>query len=619
MMMINQERRLAAILIADVVGYSRLMSEQEETTLINLTDRLQLFERTIKNHGGRVFGSAGDSVIAEFPSPVEAVRCSVVVQRNLQQKNDKIPEDKRMQFRIGINLGDVIVKNDNLYGDGVNVAARLETMANPGGICISGSVYDQVEGKLSLEFEYLGEQNVKNISRPLRTYNIRLKQVEPTVASPVINRREWSIWLGSAVLIGITIIGAIHWFRFGFNSNETLEAPSVVNRTFIAVLPFRNLSGNPEKEYFSDGLTEDIIAALGRFSSLSVIGREGSFQYKNKSVDPRKIGRDLGVNYLLSGSIRGDQDKLQVSASLIDAARGILLWSERFSENIEDLFILQKNITRRVVGSLAIKVNQIERQRAFTKTTSNLEAYDYLLRGSHFFYKSTRTDNIKAAEYFQKALELDKNYALAYAMLGWTQYESVASGWTQFAGESLSLAEEFAQKGLNLDKENSECHKLLGLVNLHHRNYEKGIKELHKALDINPSDPESYAILGSIFAWAGRSDEAIKGIKSAFRLSSNPRYRSYQHLGLAYYLKGEYEAAIETLIDRPADQYQKFIPFAILAASYGQLDKVDEASVAAQNVLRYFPFFRTNDFVSQLSRQKDRTHMAQGLQKAGLK
>lgn len=619
MAMVKQERRLAAILIADVVEYSRLMSEQEEATLTNLTDCLQLFQKTIKSHRGRVFGSAGDSVIAEFQSPVEAVRCAVAIQSELQKKNEKIPEEKQMRFRIGINLGDVIAKNDNLYGDGVNIAARLESMANAGGVCISGSVFDQVDGKLSLAYDFLGEQRVKNIARPIRAYNVQLKQEKPKVTKTISNRREWSIWLGSSVLIGVILVSVLHWYRTGFDIDDTLNAPPVANRTFIAVLPFRNLSNDPEKDYFSDGLTEDIISALGRFSNLSVIGREGSFQFKNKSLDPREIGRVLGVNYLLSGSIRSDNENLQVSASLIDSARGNLLWSNRFNEKIEDLFILQENITRLVVGSLAIKVKQIEQQRAFTKTTSNLEAYDHFMRGSHFFYKSSRADNLKAREHFKTALELDGDYALAYAMLGWTHYAVAARGWSQFRGDSLEQAERFAQKGLDLDDENSESYKLMGLINLNRGNYEKGIKEINKALAINPSDAESYATLGIILVWAGRSDEAIKSFKSAFRLNSNPRPLTHENFGLAYYLQGEYKKAIETLSNMPSVDSKRFAPFAILAATYGQLEQTDKAAAAARKVLRNFPFFRVNKYVSQLSLEKDRAHLAQGLEKAGLK
>jgi len=408
------KRKLTTILCADCAGFSRMMRADEEGTYRVLQDCRKLIDRLIGEHDGRIFGTAGDSVVAEFPSPVEAVRCAVEIQQVVEKLGAESPEDHRMHFRIGINIGDVMIEGDDLIGDGVNVAARLQGLSDPGGICISGSVYEQIKNKLTLDCDDLGAQTVKNIADPVRVHRVRVGP--PTVRQPGTNRTAapWRIGLAGGGLITFLLIAILLAY---LDYNVQSRARPQCTHASIAVLPFGNLSGEPAQDYFSDGTTEDIIAALGRFSDLSVIAHVAVQPYKGKPLRPGQLNRELGVCYALEGSVRRNGNQVLITAQLVDALSGLLLWSDSYTGELKDVFTLRNEITQSVAGKLAIKLIDIERQRAFKKPTENLDAYDYVLRGRDYFARDTRSGNEEAKKLFERAIE--STQAMRRPMLRW--------------------------------------------------------------------------------------------------------------------------------------------------------------------------------------------------------
>ncbi len=442
-------RKLAAILSADAKGYSRLMGEDEDFTVSTLTAYRKIMTALIDQHRGRVVDSPGDNLLAEFASAVNAVRCAVEIQTEFEAKNAELPENRKMEFRIGINLGDVIEEGQRIYGDGVNIAARLESLAEAGGICISRTVFEHIENKLTLGYEYLGEQAVKNIQKPVRVYRIL---TESKAAGKVIGEKrirskplQWA-----AVATGVVIVGfaAVAVWNFYFRFTPPREKVSAISkpvipltdRASIAVLPFKNLSGDPEQEYFSDGITNDIITDLSKFREMLVIASNTVFTFKGKPVKVQRVSQELGVRYVLEGSVQRLSQKVRVNAQLIDATTGHHLWAERYDRDIKDLFTVQNEIVQTIVATLAIKVDVAERARAMRKDTDNLEAYDYALRGKEFILRGTRSTNIKAKEMFKKAIEQDSRYAAAYVGLGWAYYLEAMAGWTEFPLQAMEKA-----------------------------------------------------------------------------------------------------------------------------------------------------------------------------------
>jgi TolB-like protein/class 3 adenylate cyclase len=423
------ERKLTAILSADVKGYSRLMGEDEEATIRTLTTYRALISSLIQQHRGRVVDSPGDNLLAEFASAVDGVRCAVEIQRELRVRNIELSAQRRMEFRIGINVGDVIVEGEKIYGDGVNIAARLEGLAEAGGICISGMVYDQVKSKLSLSYGDLGEQAVKNIAEPVRTFRV---QIEPDATAPTVSEKKESSAAGVV----------------SFTRGPALALPEEPS---VAVLPFTNLSGDPEQGYFSDGLTEDLITDLSRLSGLFVIARHSVFTYKGKAVKIEEAGRELGARYVLEGSVRKAGDRVRITAQLVDATTGHHLWAERYDRELKDIFALQDEITEKIVAALAVKLTAGEQKRIGRQYTDNLEAYDYYLRGLEYYFRYTKETNAQARQMFERALELDPNFAAAYAYLGWTSFMEWGMQWSQDL-RSLKQAFALAQEAIALDE-----------------------------------------------------------------------------------------------------------------------------------------------------------------------
>jgi len=616
-------RKLTTILCADAAEYSRMMRADEEGTYRTLRACRTTFDRIVAAHQGRVFGAAGDSVLAEFPSPVEAVRSGVEIQQAIEIIANEMPETSRLRFRIGINIGDVMVEGSDLIGDGVNVAARLQGLAQPGEIYISAGVFELVKNVPDLTFDDLGKLAVKNIAEPVHVHRVRSG---PAMAlqRPVPPRSRWGLaraLLGAAIVAGaITGILGLGWYLgyLPLPSQGSQSASSGEEHASIIVLPFENLSGDASQDYFADGITEDVTLALGRFSDLSVIAREAAQHYKGKPPQPGELSRALGVRYMLQGSVRRDGERVRVTAILSDAQSSVQLWSDRYDGEVKDVFAVQDDITQKVAGALAVKLNDIELKRSLAKPPENLQAYDYLLRGRDYFLRGTRADNSAARRMFETAIQLDPNYAAAYVALGYTRLAAAFSGWTEQVVEAVEQARQYGQKALELDSGNAEAHALLGSVYLNLNQGTRAITEIRQAIALNPSDANSYALLGGALTYSGQPADGVEAFEVAMRLNPDMGAGRFTPVGWAYYLVGRYEDAVrvqEAAVRKTPNEY--FI-HAGLAASYAQLGRMAEARRAAEETLRTWPFFSAQAFAQQFS-DVNYPAIVSGLNKAGLK
>jgi TolB-like protein/class 3 adenylate cyclase len=582
------ERRLAVILAADVVGYSRLMEADEEATVRTLGKYREIIDGLVTGHHGRVFGSAGDSVIAEFASPVEAVRCAVDIQRELEAHNNDLPEDRRMHLRIGINLGDVIVEGDNLLGDGVNIAARLEAIAEPGGIALARSVFGQVKKQLDLGYEYLGEHEVKNIAEPIRVYRVL---TDPEAVGKVIGevRRATQSWmklaLAAAVVVLIGVVGAVTWLR---PWEPTIEPASVErmahplpDKPSIAVLPFTNLSDDPAQEYFADGMTEDVITDLSKVSGLFVIARNSVFTYKGKAVTVRQVAEELGVRYVLEGSVRRAGEQVRINAQLIDATTGGHLWAERYDGDLGDVFGLQDKVTRQIVAVLAVQLTQGEAAQVALRETASTEAYDAFLQGWEQYLRQTPESLGTAIGHFERAVELDPDYARAHAALSATYWQISQRFWqAQFgfrsANDARFRAEEILSKASR--QPTALSHQLAAAMLSQQGRHTEAIAEGGKAIGIDPNNADSYVALAGALSLAGNSGEALQLVRKAMRL--NPHYPpSYLYeLGLAEFGTGNFRAAAEALEQATGLNPQDRWSYRLLLAAYGHLGREADAA-----------------------------------------
>jgi class 3 adenylate cyclase/TolB-like protein len=624
----SPKRKLAAILHADVAGFSRLMGEDEAGTHQALNKLRSAVDPLIAAHGGRIVGTAGDSVLADFSSVVDALSCAVEMQRASRAINDPLPSERRLEWRIGVNLGDVIVDGDDIFGDGVNIAARLEALAQPGTVCISQTVYDQVRNKLDLDYRRLGSHRVKNIAEPVRAYSVGVAAATPR---PRRGRRPL---VAAAIAAALVAVGLGAWALhtgtgvelLGFGAAPkpvevaSLVAPTrLAGRPSVAVLPFKNLSGDAGQDFFSDGITEDVITALGRFSNLLVIAKSASFPFKDSKAQPAEIGRLLDARYLLEGSIRRAGDRLRVNVELTEAGTGVHVWSETYDAEGKDIFSVQDDIARRVVGAAAVKLTRFEAERVLTKPTQNLAAYEYVLRGREFLSHASRDKNDEAAALFQRAIDLDPNYAAAYAARGGSHFEAVVSGWTEFRQDGLEQAEMLAQKALALDPTTTSAYRLLAFINMYKRRYDLALGQIDRALEINPSDVDSYHTRGNILVWAGRAAEALPWLEGALRFDRG-HILATQSLCWAYYFLGRYNDAVETgdraLARSPGRNGQTYIhPF--LAAAYAEMGRNQDAEGERVVLMRLWPFFDAQTFAAQFGTQEARDHLLEGLKKAG--
>ena len=624
----SRKRKLAAILHADVVGFSRLMGEDEAGTHRTLGELRRAVDPLIAAHGGRIVGTAGDSLLADFSSVVDALNCAMEMQQASRGINDPLPPQRRLELRIGVNLGDVIVDGDDIFGDGVNIAARLEALAPPGTVCISQTVYDQVRNKLDLDYRSLGAHRVKNIAEPVRAYAIGVATAAPRLRG--VRRPLGAAAIAAALVVVGLVVWALHagagWELFGFGPAPkpvdvaTLAAPArLAGRPSVAVMPFKNLSGDAGQDFFSDGITEDVITALGRFSNLLVIAKSASFPFKGSNAAPAEIGRLLDARYLLEGSIRRAGDRLRVHVELTEAATGVHVWSETYDDELKDIFAVQDDIARRVVGAAAVKLTRFERERVLTKPTENLAAYEYLLRGREFLSHASRDKNDEAAALFQRAIDLDPNYAAAYAALGGSHFEAVVSGWTEFRQEELEQAETFAQKALALDQMTTSAYRLLAFINMYKRRYDLALGQIDRALEINPSDVDSYQTRGNILVWAGRATEAMPWLESALRFDHG-HLLTVNSLCWAYYFLGRYNEAVEAgdrALARSPGRSNQMITHSFLAAAYAEMDRTQDAEGERAIITRLSPFFDARVFAAQFGTQQARDHLLEGLKKAG--
>jgi class 3 adenylate cyclase/TolB-like protein/cytochrome c-type biogenesis protein CcmH/NrfG len=626
------ERRLAAIMAADVVGYSRLMGGDEVGTLRALrTHRSELIDPTIASRRGRIVKTTGDGLLAEFPSAVEAVACAITIQRGLASRNTSTAEEKRLTFRIGINIGDIIIEANDIFGDGVNVAARLETLCEPGGVCISRAVRDQVRDKMPVAFDDLGEQQVKNIARPVRAFGLGPNAIAAAPDLPqsagIAATRHGHAGMFAAFIVALSIAGAgCAWWLLAAPTIISRQAEDVAApaapvapaRASIAVLPFTSLTADGDSDYFADGLTEDIISALGRFRELSVIARAAVFGYKGKSPTPVEVGRDLKVRYVVDGSIRRAPERFRVSVSLTDTTRSAVLWSEKYDVEPKDIFSVEDQITRRISGALAVRVSSLELARSVAKPPNNVEAYDLVLRGRDLLGRLTRSNNLEARRLFERAIEIDPTYAPAYVGLGRVNRFSAIEGWAQEPIGALERAASLARKAIELDDLNAGAQALLGQLLVQFGEYERALDALKRAIDLNGSDPEAYRGLAAVLLWRGDTQGAIAAGEALGRFQPDLSAPDAFHLAMAYVLADRDADAIRILrqsLDRDSTDPNTNI---MLAAAYAQAGNQPEAERQSVSVRNRFPLFSRERFGTLLREASQREKLSAMLKKAGL-
>ncbi|MBI3801724.1 MAG: tetratricopeptide repeat protein [Deltaproteobacteria bacterium] len=601
-------RKLAAIFHADVQGYSRLIGKDEVTTLRTVASYLEMMRTLVGQHGGRAIGSRGDSLLAEFPSVVEAVQGAVEMQQELRVRNAEMPVAQRVEFRIGINLGEVVVEGNEIYGDGVNIAVRLESMAEAGGICISAMVHDQVRNRLALRYEDLGEQTLKNIERPIRVWRVRVEESESPksqVPSPTLRR------VGSAhlrwVVAGLALVaGIIVTVRYVSlltpstqhptpsthptlstqdSTHSTAAVPAALPlpaKPSLVVLPFVNMSEDPVQAYFSDGLTEVLTGDLSKISSLFVIARNSAFTYKGKAVKVQDVGREMGVRYVLEGSVQKADQQVRIAAQLIDATTGYHLWSEQYDRPLKDIFKLQDEIVQRIVTTLRLQLTVEEQGIIVRKTTDNLEAYDAFLRGVAYCWLYTKEANVQARQMFEKAIELDSHYAEAYVGLGRTYYLEWILRWST---DPQTLERELAlvRHAVALDDSLPAAHVSLSWIYTQQLQFDQAIAESERAVALDPNNADSYAAQAEVLQLAGRSEEALRAIEKAMRL--DPRYPPWYlfELGVASRLTGRFAEAIAALQEAVRRSPNFTYAYLNLGLSY-VLQWVSQQSPAAQTL-----------------------------------
>ena len=601
------KRKLTAILSADVKGYSRLMGEDEEATVRTITAYRNVIAKVVQKYRGRVVDSPGDNILSEFSSVVDAVRSGVEIQEELRVKNAKLPGNRRMQFRIGINLGDVIHEEKRIYGDGVNIAARVEGLADAGGICISGSTFEQVKNKLPLGFEYLGEHSVKNIAEPVQVYRVLMK---PEDAGKVIGEKKgpsiqrWKLILAAVVFVIIGVIGVTLWNTYfrppsvGVASVEKMAYP-LPDKPSIAVLPFGNLSGVPDQEYLADGITENIITALSYIPELFVIARNSTFAYKSKAVKAQEVAEDLGVRYIVEGSVQRAGDRMRITAQLIDATTGQQLWADRYDRDLQDLFALQDEITLKIVLALQVKLSVGVQNRLVRKTMPNFEAWSYYVRGYGHMMQHTKADNAKAREFFERALGLAPEYAPVLTGLGWTHWDDAFHGWSESREKSFMRAVELAEKALALHDSDPMIHALWGAIYLRQRRYDQAIAEGEKSVALGPNQAMPHLMLAMYLSHTGRYKEALPLVRKAMRL--HPYYPSIylELLGEVYLQMEEYEEAVEAYKMLVIREPHRIVGHQGLAIVYIRLGRKEEAQSEMAEVLRLYPEYSLEVFRKQ--------------------
>jgi adenylate cyclase len=621
------KRKLTAILSADAVGYSRLMAEDEEATVRTITAYRKVVATIVEKHRGRVVDSPGDNILAEFASAVDAVRGGVEIQEELKARNAELPENRRMDFRIGINLGDVIHEEERIYGDGVNIAARVEGLADGGGICVSGTMYEHIKNKLALGYQYLGEHSIKNIPEPVRVYRVLM---DPEAIGKVIGEKRVVPKRGQKVALAVAIVlllavGSVTYWRAASPPVEVASLERMVfplpDKPSIAVLPFNNMTGNPDQEFLGDGITEQIRTALAKISSLFVIASDSTFTYKGKSVKVKQVSEELGVRYVLEGSVQKSGDRARITAQLVDAISGHHVWAERYDRDLQDIFALQDEITRKILVALQVKLTRGESAHIYGRDTDNLEAYLKFLQAVHHKMRTNQEGNILARKLCEEAIALDPDYADAYRLLAMTHLMDIWFGWSKYTRESFKKADKLAQKSLALDNTNPNTIGLMGHIYLLKRQHDKAIAEGERAIDLDPNSAYGYMLLAATYRFSGRAKEGIPLLEKAIRLQPYTPSSYYYQLGMAYNFTGQYDEAIAVLkksLKRTPDHLLSLIG---LTVAYSLADRMEEARATADELLKVNPKFS----VAYMEKKAPYKHKSDlelsmcALRKAGLK
>ena len=627
------KRKLTAILSADVAGYSLLMRDNEEATVRTLTDYRGAMGNLIQQYSGRVVDSPGDNLLAEFASVVDAVNCAVEIQRELAVRNAELPETRRMEFRIGVNLGDVVTGGERIYGDGVNIAARMEGLAEEGGICLSGAAHDAIENKTELQFEYLAEQEVKNISKPVRAYRV-LMGTETVGSVPAEKKAMSKVWRKVAIALGVIVVlllgaASVIWNVY-FSLPDVKGIPggmkdfALPDGPSIAVLPFVNMSGDPEQEYFSDGLTDTIIAGLSVHRGLLVIARNSTFAYKGKSVEVQELARKLGARYVVEGSVQKTRDRVRITAQLIDANTGHHVWTDRYDRDLKDIFALQDEITMKIMTAVGMKlIHGVRIREKDMPPSGSLDVLMKFHKAGAYLSRMNKEGNIHARQELEEAIHLDPEWGALYSWLAFTHlldlfYQSSESPEISFAQAGKNIKKAFA-----LDDEDYIAHLILGYLYLFKKEHDKAIATAERAITINPNGADAYAQLGYIFDLSGRAEDGVNLIQKALRLNPIPPAQYLNFLGSAYYSLGRYEDAIEAYREVLKRSPENLFSHMSLTATYIASGREEEAHQQAEEVVKLNPSFSLDKYAANLlglitDKPKAERFIAD-LRKAGLK
>jgi len=624
------KRKLTAILSADVVGYSRLMGADEVATVSTLKSYREIITEKVQAFNGRVVDSPGDNILSEFRSIVDAVKCAVAIQEGLRAENDKLPENRQMNFRIGVNLGDVIQDGDRIYGDGVNIAARIEGLADPGGVAISGTAFDNIRNKLDCGYQFSGEHAVKNITNPVRVYKVL---TNPESAGKVIGEKRFLGWMSRRVamafILALAIVtGGLVSYYIYLHQSGRIEPASIDKMAFplpdghsIAVLPFTNMSGDPQQEYLSDGFTEQLITNLSLVPKLFVIARNSSFSFKGKAVKVQQVAEELGVRYVLEGSIQKVDERVRINAQLIDAISGRHVWAEKYDRQLKDIFVLQDDITLKIISEVGAEVTRGDRARINAIGTTNVDAYIKAIQGWEYFYAPTGETNRQARKLAEEAAAIDPGYQNAYCLIGITHSMDVFLGTSNSPQKSFETAVNYFQKALAVDEDHPIARSALAYVYGMQRKYEQALAQAQQAIESNPGRANTHFVLGSILYFTGKYEEALQTLKKAIRL--DPKGPAYYHLamGHAYRGLGQYKEAISAYKKAFEGKPNYWMPRVFLAATYNMAGQEEMAQAEAAEVLRINPKFSLAKLAKSLP-YKDKDYLNQaieGMRRAGLK
>ena len=556
------QRRLAAIVSADVVGYSRLMGKDETGTLAALrAHRAELINPKIAEHGGRIVKTMGDGLLLEFPSVVDATQCTVEIQSGMAERNQGVDDDKRITFRIGVNLGDIIIEGEDILGDGVNITARLQEIAEPGGVSISGRVHEDVRNRLDVKFSDMGERSLKNITHPIR------------------------VWRWAPTAFAAT----------GHAGAETYS--TLPDKPSIAVLPFDNMSGDAEQEFFSDGITEDLITAISRYRSLFVIARNTSFIYKGRSVDVKQVGNELGVRYVLEGSVRKVRNKVRISAQLVDATTGNHVWAERYDHDLDDIFQVQDTVTQNIAAALLGHLEAAVLEKARRKPPENLAAYEHVLRGRDYYHRVTKDDNATALRFMELAVDTDPEYSEAYTWRACVRGQALMRGYEDWTDDFINLTLSDSLRALELDENDAEAHRITCRLRMLVKQFDQAEFHLQRALTLNPNDPRVILQKGINLTWYGETDEAIPWIQEANRRDPYHEDIYSFELGCTLFVAGRYNDAMAAFkkTGNPNIQHNSY-----MAACAAQLGDIEAANIYAAEVLKAKSDFSIDEYLISL-------------------